>query len=256
MLRAILPASQWPPADAPLPFPVVLDEVESNHLANVMRVTPHCAVELLDGAGRVAAAQVVHVAKRALGLEITAIATTPAPTPARILSIALVREQQLDWILQKAVELGAAEIRLIQTANCVVRLSPADFQRKLPRWTAVLQSACKQSGNPWMPILRTASSLDAALALRRTGEHGAFGALRPGAIPCVRWLDALRADAASPSSAAPAALSVWIGPEGDFTPAESDALLAAGLVPLTLGPIVLRVETAALYLLTALSLAT
>lgn len=252
MLRAFLPTSLWPAADAVLPYPVVLDEAESNHLANVMRVTRGTPISLLDGAGHVAESHVVQVRKKALELEITALSAVPPPALARILSIALVREQPLDSILQKAVELGVSEIRLIQTAHCVVRLSATDFQRKLPRWTSVLQSSCKQSGNPWMPLLKTAASLDAALALRHPGEQGAFGALRPEAIPCVQWFDSLRT---TPSGPAAPALSVWIGPEGDFSAAESDALLAAGLTPLSLGPIVLRVETAAIAMLSGLLLA-
>lgn len=243
MIRAYLPPAAWP--DTPAGAAVVLDEAESRHLGAVMRVAPGATVELLDGAGRIATAVVRDPHRKHVGLEIADVRIVPPPMPRRVLALALVREQQLDWILQKAVELGTAEIRLIQTANAVVRLSSDDFAKKRPRWTAVALAACKQSGNAWLPELKTAPSVAAALALRADGEAGAFGALRPGAVPYAAWLSA--------PSAAPAQ-TVWIGPEGDFTPAESDTLAAAGIAPVTLGPIVLRVETAALFMLTGLAL--
>jgi 16S rRNA (uracil1498-N3)-methyltransferase len=246
-LRAYLPAPLWPASD--LPAPVTLDDAETRHLSSVMRVAPGAPVELLDGAGRIASALVRAASKKHVDLDILSIRAIPPPAPRRILSVALVREQQLDWIIQKAVELGTSEIRLIQTTNCVVRLSPSDFARKLPRWTAVALSACKQSGNPWLPKILAAPSLEKALALRDPDEAGAFGALRPGAIPYARWI----ADT-SALTPPPSARSVWIGPEGDFTPAESDLLAASSIAPVTLGPIVLRVETAALSMLSLLLL--
>ena len=245
MIRAYLPPAAWP--ETPLRASVVLDEAESKHLGSVMRVAAGASVELLDGAGRIASAIVRDPHRKHIGLEIVDVRTLPQPAPRRVLALALVREQQLDWIIQKAVELGTAEIRLIQTANAVVRLSADDFAKKLPRWTAVALAACKQSGNAWLPVLKTAPSIAAALALRADGETGAFGALRPGAVPYAEWL-------AAPATAAATAHAVWIGPEGDFTPAESDALAAADIAPVTLGPIVLRVETAALFMLTGLGL--
>ena len=241
MIRAFLPPDLW---DDPEPC---LSEEESHHLAAVMRLQQGMAAELLDGAGRVASAVVLDPHRKHVRLRVLSTRLVPRPAPAFWLLQALVREQKMDWIVQKAVELGAAGVIPVQTDNAVVRIKPADAPRKAARWTAVALAACKQSSNPWLPLVPPPQPLDAILAAPPwpADASAAFGALLPHAVPVSAWL-------ASLPSPLPPAFALAVGPEGDFTPAESSALLAAGFAPLSFGPLVFRVETASLYLLSAL----
>ena len=173
-------------------------------------------------------------------------ARPPLPSPRRVLVQALVREQKMDWLLQKAVELAVTDILPVQTEQCVVRISAAESSKKQRRWESIARAACLQSGNAWMPDIRPVRSLDAVLPeLAKMAPGAAFGALRPGAVPYPVWLRRAKAQNLP-------AVAVCVGPEGDFSNRESDALLAAGVAPVTLGPTVLRVETASLFMLSAL----
>jgi len=176
--------------------------------------------------------------------------TAVAPfAPRRILAQALVREQKMDWLIQKAVELGVHAIWPLQTDHAVVRIRAEEAERKAARWQAIALAACKQSGNPWLPEIALPRKLAEALATLRAAPGAAcFGALQEGAVPLPDYFGRLRREEC-PQVAA------FIGPEGDFSPVEVEALLAAGVQPVTFGPIVFRVETAALFILSALQYA-
>ncbi|HRT04384.1 MAG TPA: 16S rRNA (uracil(1498)-N(3))-methyltransferase [Kiritimatiellia bacterium] len=243
MIRCYLPPGRWAGEQAEL------DEAESKHVAGVMRAQAGARIELLDGAGRVGAAEVVAPHKKRTAIRILSQERKDPFAPRRILAQALVREQKMDWLIQKAVELGVHAIWPLQTDHAVVKIRAEEAERKAARWQAIALAACKQSGNPWLPEIAPPRPLAAALAALR-GAPGAacFGALQEGAVPLPEFFGRLRREAC-PQVAA------FIGPEGDFSPAEVAALLAAGVQPVTFGPIVFRVETAALFVLSALQYA-
>ena len=164
--------------------------------------------------------------------------------PRRILAQALVREQKMDWLIQKAVELGVDEIWPLQTEYAVVRVRPEAAAKKAERWRAIALAACKQSGNPWLPRIAPVRSLGEALAGERAGA-ACYGALQAGAVPLPEFFGRLRREGC-------AAVTMFIGPEGDFSPAETEALGAAGVQAVTFGSLVFRVETAAVFVLSAL----
>ncbi len=239
MNRCYLPPDCWDQAE------VELSAEESHHLAGVLRIQTGQSIGLLDGAGRTGAAVVVSPHKKHTRVRILSQQQAPAARPRRILAQALVREQQMDWLIQKAVELGVHEIWPLQTAHAVVKVRAADAAKKTARWRAVALAACKQSGNPWLPVIPPPQKPAAALAsLPAAPSAACFGALQPGAIPLSSYFDRLRQTDC-------AAITMFIGPEGDFSPAEVTALLAAGVQPVTFGPLVFRVETAALFILSA-----
>lgn len=243
MIRCYLPPDRW---NGDL---VELDEAESKHLSGVMRAQAGDRVELLDGAGRVGAAEVVAPHKKRTAIRIVSQAMAAPFAPRRILAQALVREQKMDWLIQKAVELGVHAIWPLQTDHAVVRIRAEEAERKAARWQAIALAACKQSGNPWLPEIALPRKLAEALATLRAAPGAAcFGALQEGAVPLPDYFGRLRREEC-PQVAA------FIGPEGDFSPAEVEALLAAGVQPVTFGPIVFRVETAALFILSALQYA-
>lgn len=243
MIRCFLPSDRWL-ADA-----AELDEPESKHLAGVMRAQAGDRIGILDGAGRLGEAEVVTPHKKRTAIRILSQTMATPFAPRRILAQALVREQKMDWLIQKAVELGVHEIWPLQTDQAVVKIRPEDIEKKAARWQAIALAACKQSGNPWLPKIAPVRKLSAALAALR-GVPGAacFGALQDGAVSLPEFFGRLRKEDC-PQVAA------FIGPEGDFSPAEVAELLTAGTQPVTFGPIVFRVETAALFILSSLQYA-
>ena len=243
MIRCFLPAARWARAEAEL------DEAESKHLSAVMRAQRGDRIGLLDGEGRLGEAEVVSPHKKHAAIRILSRTTVAPFTPRRILAQALVREQKMDGLIQKAVELGVHEIWPLQTDQAVVRIRPEEAEKKSARWQAIALAACKQSGNPWMPEIAPVRKLSAALAASR-GVAGAacFGSLQQGAVPLPEFFGRLRKDNCPQ-------VAMFIGPEGDFSAGEVAALLAAGVQPVTFGPIVFRVETAALFILSSLQYA-
>ncbi len=243
MIRCYLPAGRWA-ADL-----AELDESESKHLASVMRAQAGDHIGILDGEGRLGEAEVVAPHKKRTSLRILSRTSVAPFAPRRILAQALVREQRMDWLIQKAVELGVHEIWPLQTDQAVVRIRPEEAEKKAARWQAIALGACKQSGNPWMPKIEPVRKLPEALSAL-AGRPGAacFGALQEGAVPLPDFFGRLRKENCPQ-------IAMFIGPEGDFSAAEVSALLAAGVRPVTFGPIVFRVETAALFILSSLQYA-
>ncbi len=242
MIRCFLPADRWGAALAEL------DEEESKHLVSVLRAAPGLRIEVLDGEGRTGAAEVVAPHKKRTSIRLLSQTRAASFAPRRILVQALVREQKMDWLIQKAVELGVHEIWPLQTEQAVVRIRPEEAGKKTARWQAIARGACKQSGNPWMPAIAPVRGLSAALAALPPGGAACFGALQENAVPLPEFFGPLRRENCPH-------IAMFIGPEGDFSAGEVAALLAAGARPVTFGPIVLRVETAALFILSALQYA-
>ena len=241
MIRCYLPRDRWAGALAEL------DEDESQHLVSVLRAEAGQRIGLLDGAGRTGEAEVVAPHKKRTAVRILAQSSAAPIAPRRILVQALVREQKMDWLIQKAVELGVHEIWPLRADQAVVKIRPAEAGKKAQRWQAIALAACKQSGNPWLPHIAPVRDLGEVLAALPPGG-ACFGALQDNAVPLPAYLGRLRRENA-PQVAA------FIGPEGDFSAGEVAALLAAGVQPVTFGPVVLRVETAALFILSAVQYA-
>jgi len=241
MIRCYLPPDRWSNESAEL------EEAESRHLVSVMRRQAGASIEILDGEGRRGVAEVVVPHKKRTVIRILSQSLAAPFVPRRILVQSLVREQKMDWLIQKAVELGVHEIRPIQTEQTVVRIRPEDAEKKAARWQAIALGACKQSGNPWMPRIFPVRPFSEVLA-SLSSAAACFGALQENSIPLPEFFGRLRRENCPE-------VTMWIGPEGDFSPAEVEALLAAGIQPVTFGPIVFRVETAALFICSALQYA-
>lgn len=205
----------------------VLDERDHKHLFKTLRATPGERVELSDGRGVFAEAEVVDGRElRVIGRE-----EFPAP-PVRVhLFIAPPRRQKMDILLKQCAEVGVWSINPILTARSV---SVPEKEAVLDRWQSLLLEGCKQSKNPFLPTV--AMPIDFAVALRLAQEQGIkgfFGSPR-GELGLTSPLPSGCVDAA------------WfVGPEGGFTTEEEDRLRDAGFGELRLGPWVLRVETAA-----------
>ena len=163
MIRCFLASGQWAAGAAEL------DESESKHLVSVLRAQAGDRIGILDGEGQLGEAEVVAPHKKRTAIRILSRTAVAPVAPRRILVQALVREQKMDWLIQKAVELGAHEIWPLQTEQAVVRIRPEEAAKKTARWQAIALGACKQSGNPWMPRIAPVRGLADALAALPAG---------------------------------------------------------------------------------------
>jgi 16S rRNA (uracil1498-N3)-methyltransferase len=155
--------------------------------------------------------------------------------------------ERMDWLVEKATELGAASLTPLLAERSVLKLKGERGDKKRAHWQAVAVAACEQCGRNRVPAVHEAVSLAGWLALPE----------QDGRPPATRLVLSLHPEARPLREAVPAsgAVTLLSGPEGGLTPAEEAAALAAGFVPVTLGPRVLRAETAPLAVLGALLLA-
>lgn len=223
---------------------IVLSEDESHHLVHVLRRQTGDVIELFNGAGDFAEASILSLARGIVTARVTGRRHIERRTPLITLIQALPREQKLDFILQKATELGLARLIPVATENAVVRIKADRADDKQARWEKIVLNAAKQCGAAWLPHIESPRNLSSWLGDRPALDLLVVCALTPDARPLK---DVVRA-----AKPAPASIGVLVGPEGDFSPAEMDAMLAAGAVPVSLGSTVLRSETAAMYALSAL----
>ncbi len=201
-----------------------LDPREEAHLFRILRARPGETVAVLDGHGSVGTA-IVEPNRR---LRLESKRTVPRPARRLHLYFAPPKKQKLDALLKQAVELGVSELVPVLCERSVVQ--PGE-NSVAGRWMDLLFEACKQSGNPFLP--EVVSPMPFAAALSRARETcGALivGSNRTGVFP----------DLGAASDAA-----FFVGPEGGFTDAETDAMFDAGAIPLRIGNWTLRVETAA-----------
>lgn len=242
-----MPRFHLPPAACEGPE-LRLTGAEAAHATRVLRLRPGDRVTVLDGAGSEYDCQIAALARGEARLVVRESRRHPPPMPALILLPAVLKARGMDWLLQKATELGATEIRPVLTRRCVPEFPPREAERKRAKWEAVAVEAMKQCGAPWLPRVAPPRPLSAFLTEPPPAEPALLADLSPAARPLRELLAAWREQPGWP----PKKIALWIGPEGDFTPEEREALLAHGAHPVSFGPRVLRSETAALYGLSVL----
>jgi 16S rRNA (uracil1498-N3)-methyltransferase len=232
MARFYLPPEAW---DNP-----VLSGDEARHLSQVLRMKPGDPLVVFDGRGRRASAEVVSVSRDRVPLNLGEILPSCALSPVITLAQAIPKGKNMDLVVQKSVELGIAAIQPLVTRNTIVQ--PGDG--KSEKWRRVALEACKQCGQDTLPEIGDPLTFDAWIA-RQSAVSGLklIASLAPGASPLRAVLHA------HPDTAD---VTFLVGPEGDFTPPETAAAIDAGFLPVTLGSIVLRVETATIFGLSAL----
>ena len=221
---------------------LALPPTEAHHAAHVLRLRPGDAVEMFDGRGRTADGLIDEVRRDGVTVRVEAVHPRAAPAaPAIRLAFAVPKGKRLDWLLEKATELGAARLAPVRFARSVAgreALSPAARRR----WSARCIAAAKQARRPDLPTIEPVRALADALPPDGAGVFGDTGAAaRPVA-------DVL---AAMPPPPGVRSLHIYVGPEGGLADAERTALAAAGVAGVRLGPAVLRIETAAVALLAA-----
>ena len=231
--------------DAPLAvgLRVPLPQAAAAHLQRVLRLGAGDACVLFNGDGNDYDARIQAAGKREVLVDVTAVRAVGNESP---LSITLVqgvaRGEKMDWILQKATELGMAACVPVESERSEVRLDGARAARRVVHWRSVLASACEQCGRARIPAIAAPVPLRAALDALPGG--GARLLLDPaGALDVA----GLRLEDRLPMS-----VVLAVGPEGGWSPRDRERLVAAGFEGLRLGPRILRTETAGIAAIAAL----
>ncbi len=222
-----------------------LDKECRNHM-KVWRLKDGEDVELFDGDG--AKRTFKFCAKTGELRACGEVSFIPRPLRKLILFACITKGSRWDWTLEKATELGVTHIYPVISERTIVRLSPDEYAAKVARWERIIQDAARQSGAVWLPRIEEPMKLMETLDLLKK-THCFVGALTDDQ-PVKPLLTA--ATQAVGKNPALTPLALFVGPEGDFTPDELAALLKNG-IPVSLGPTILRAETAAIYGLSVLA---
>lgn len=220
---------------------ITLDPGIVRHI-QVLRLQPGAQLTLFNGQGGAYVAILVAVDRKSAQAEIKTFSAEEVELPyALTLAQALPEAAKMDWIIEKAVELGVSAIQPLAAQRCVVRLSEQRAERRHQHWQGIIQAACEQCGRNRLPHLGQPGRFEDWIAQRP---------LHP------RILLSPRATASLSEWARhhpPQPLTLLVGPEGGFTDAEENAALAHGAMAFSMGPRILRTETAGMAALAAIN---
>ena len=233
MARFYLPPGFWQEDPA-------LTGDEARHASQVLRLKSGDVVTVFDGIGRRASAEIRRISRDQVPLELGEILQSRPPRPAITLAQAIPKGKNMDLIVQKSVELGIAAIQPLVTRFTVVQ--PGDG--KSEKWRRTALEACKQCGQDTLPEIAEPLAFDRWIE-KQANAPGLkiIASLAPGAISLREILKTCPLTTRA---------MLLVGPEGDFSPTETSAALEAGFIPISLGTIILRVETATFFGLSAL----
>ncbi|MCF6752846.1 MULTISPECIES: 16S rRNA (uracil(1498)-N(3))-methyltransferase [Pseudomonadaceae] len=215
--------------DAPLALGShALPETAAHYIGRVLRLTSGSAVQLFDGCGQEYLGELVEVGKKQVRVELRQQLAGLPESPLQIhLGQGLSRGERMDWAIQKATELGVAQITPLISERCEVRLNDERADKRLAHWRQIAISACEQCGRSVVPTIHPPQQLGDWLPV----EAELKLVLHPVAAPLT-------------SHAQPRTLAFLIGPEGGLSEHEVEQAQQAGFQAARLGPRVLRTETA------------
>jgi 16S rRNA (uracil1498-N3)-methyltransferase len=224
---------------------------EAHHARDVLRMEIGEKLVLFNGRGREITAEIVDLGNNEIKLRKLHEGETPPLRCRIVLGQAIPKRKNMELIVQKAVEIGAAEIAPIISERTIVQLDSESVAQKRSKWQQIAVEAAKQCGQNWLPRVHAPRKLDElfAAAADEPFDLQLIGSLQPGAQHLKKILAAYSIEHGD----RPRSVLMLVGPEGDFTPAELALARGHGCQPITLGPIILRVETAAIYCLSVLS---
>jgi 16S rRNA (uracil1498-N3)-methyltransferase len=235
------------PADQLLGARTIVDGEAHRHLARVLRARAGDRLTLFDGAGGEVDAEIVSVGRDNTVLSLGTHRLVPTPAGARIVLLqSLARGERMDWIVQKTSELGVSRVVPVVTARSMAKVDAANGSKQRARWEKIAREAARQSGRADVPDIGEAIALRDALA----------SSVREGDLRLALWESSEGHPLRQALSAAPAAVTLLIGPEGGFADDEIAAASAAGFQIVGLGPRILRVETAAIVAVALVQAAT
>jgi 16S rRNA (uracil1498-N3)-methyltransferase len=233
----------------PAPAEIRLSPEESHHLVVVNRCGRGDPVVAFDGHGREWLTECADPAKSGALLRVKQARPAAARAFALALAQALPKGSTMDDIVRQATEIGAASIIPLLSERTQVHLDGDRAEKKVEKWRTAAIEAAKQCGNPWLPEIAPLTSFADFLAAAPAHDLKLVASLHAGTTTLKQALARHAAKHGHP----PKNVLWLVGPEGDFSPSEMTAALTAGFVPVTLGPLVLRSDTAALYALAILN---
>ena len=211
---------------------IALEPGPSQHLSRVLRMKPGDSIILFDGTGGQYPAIISALGRKCV-VAITAD-LDPVERESGLclhLGIAISRGERMDWVVQKATELGVSAITPLRSERTEVRLSGERAEKKLRHWQQIATSACEQCGRNRLPNIQPAQNLAQWVS---------------GVEADTRLLLHHRASSAHTDATSPSSIALLVGPEGGLSPDEITAAEQAQFSSLQLGPRVLRTETAPL----------
>ncbi len=228
----------YTPQDLNIDQNLTLEESASRHIAKVLRMTSGRELTLFNGQGGEYTAIIQDVGKKVTQVKITEHNNIMRESSLHShLAIGLSRGDRMDWVLQKACELGVTQISPLFTERTEVKLAGPRLEKKQQHWQQILISACEQCQRNILPTLNSPQPLNQFLEQAPAGE---------------KWVlhhrDSKGLDASQEVSQA----CLLIGPEGGLSDTEIEQAKTAGFAPLTLGPRIMRTETAPLAALSLL----
>lgn len=224
---------------------IFLEGGDVNHIRNVLRMEAGERITVGDGQGKIYQCRIVSVAKDKIQAAIEGVEDGSSELPAKIfLFQGLPKSDKMEWIIQKAVELGVYEVIPVASKRAVVKLDEKKEKAKLARWRAICEGAAKQSGRTRIPEVTRQMTFAQALAYAGDIDVKLIPYELAGGMQTTReLLGGIR-----PGQSA----AIFIGPEGGFAEEEIQFAQESGFVPVTLGKRILRTETAGLYVLSVL----
>ncbi|PTX92733.1 16S rRNA (uracil(1498)-N(3))-methyltransferase [Opitutus sp. ER46] len=231
------------------PTTITLSADESHHLVTVNRAREGDTVVVFDGTGSEWICELTSTKRSGAELKVR-FKQKIKPLPYEItLGQALPKGPGMDAIVRKATELGTARIVPLESERTQVHFDDDRSDKKIEKWQTAALEAAKQCGNAFLPEVQPVQNATAFIEAARGYDLKLIASLQPGA----KSLKSVLAAYATANGRAPKRVVWLVGPEGDFTPAEMSQAKSAGFEPITLGPLVLRCETAAVYALSVLS---
>jgi 16S rRNA (uracil1498-N3)-methyltransferase len=240
MPRFYIPASAWKIDD------LALDGAEAHHCRDVLRLGKGARATVFNGRGVEATVELGEPVRDRIPLKVLQQARS-APLQKQItLGQAIPKGKNMELIVEKATELGVSAVAPLISERTIVQIDSADAVRKQEKWQRVCIEAAKQCGQNWLPDIQLPRTPRAFFDGAPKFDLMMIASLQGDAMHLKKVL-------AEFGAKLPERVLVLVGPEGDFTPAELALAKSAGCRPITLGPIILRTETAAIYCLSVLS---
>jgi 16S rRNA (uracil1498-N3)-methyltransferase len=222
--------------------PLILEDREAHHAVDVLRLREGERVIVLDGAGHERLCHVRKVGRKEVALEIIDARFVSHGHGRITLAQAVPKGKRMEDVIQKATELGVARIVPLLTERVATRLDEEGAADKAAKWRQTAVEAIKQCGQLWLPEIEAPVALDAFVERKEAFDLSLVGSLQgDGRYPRQYFESFAEAHKREPQT-----ICIWIGPEGDFSHAELDRIRRSGALPITLGSLVLRTDTAAL----------
>ncbi|HKN50186.1 MAG TPA: RsmE family RNA methyltransferase [Actinomycetota bacterium] len=218
---------------------LTIEGEDARHLAVVRRASPGDLVRISDGRGTIADARLTSVTPAAVGVEVLTRTVTPAPSPRIEVHQGLAKGDKVDGVIRHLVEMGVDRIVVFEAGRSVARWDGARQAAAGRRWATIAREAAKQSHRAWLPVLD--GPVPEADAAASASAGPGLGLVAHPAAGC-RLRDVLEDRVPTPGG--PESVWVVVGPEGGLSEDEVATFAASGAVPVSLGPQILRTETA------------